>query len=132
MENGMDPKALRQAQDIVKGRGLLGWLTRLFMGKGFVAGMPQAGQALDALQLRQELLASGRAASAKVLAIQDTGALVNFDPVVRLTIEVAPAGEAPFQATFTTPVSKIAIPRIGDGISVRFDPQDRSRIALAA
>lgn len=132
MEKNIDPESLRKAQDVLKGRGLLGWLTRLFMGKGFMADMGQAGQALEAVQQRQELLATGRVAGAKVLAIRDTGALVNFDPVVLLTVEVSAEGEAPFQATFTTPVSKIAVPRVGDAVSVRFDPRERSRIALVA
>jgi hypothetical protein len=67
-----------------------------------------------------------------VEAIRDTGALVNFDPVVLLSIKVRPEGEQEFQAAFTTPVSKVAVPRVGDIVSVRYDPQDRSRIALVS
>jgi hypothetical protein len=136
MQFDVNPKVMKQAQDVLKGRGFFGWLTRIFMGRRFMAGMAQGAQMLEAVQarqqVRQDLLGSGTPASAKVLAIQDTGTLVNFDPVVLLTVQVSPEGEPPFQAAFTTPVPKIAIPRVGDTVSLRYDPRDRSRIALAS
>jgi len=52
---------------------------------------------------------------------------------VRLTLRVQPAdAAAPYRATVTTLVSRLAIPRAGDRVAVVYDPVRPSRVALAS
>jgi hypothetical protein len=69
--------------------------------------------------------------SARVLAIGDTGATINDDPLARLTLRVSPAhGAGPFEATIETTVSRLAIPRVGDTIPVVCDPANPGNTKL--
>lgn len=130
-----DPReALNKAKGLVEGKGILGWITRLFMGKQFTQTMSSTiGQAeghLDTMEMQRRVLASGAPGTAVVQKIEDTGALINFNPVVKLTLKVQPADAPAFEATITTPVSKIAVPRVNDVLQVRYNPSNRNEIAI--
>lgn len=133
-----DPrKALNDAQNLVEGKGVLGFLTKLFLGKGFSQQMSgsiaQARSHLDQADVAAQLRATGLATQARVLQIADTGTLVNFDPVVHLQLEVIPPrGGANYVTELRTVVSKIAIPRVGEVLSVVVDPNNPAALALAA
>jgi hypothetical protein len=85
--------------------------------------MDQGQAAIDMQKNGNMLAMSGLEASAEVLGIEDTGALINMNPVVKLTLKVAPPMGMPgFETTGQTMVSKIAIPRKGDTIKIKYNP----------
>jgi hypothetical protein len=126
--------ALEQARNMVEGKGLFGWLTRLFLGKatsaGFAADLNEAEAHLNHAKWQQQLLATGQPARAIVRELRDTGALVNFNPVVTLELDVHADGHPAWPATVTTPVSKIAVPRVNDVVEVRYNPENQQEVAL--
>lgn len=130
-----DPqKALNKARGVVND-GLMGGLTKAVMGQGFVDKMNNAmdkGQAaIDMQQQGQWLAQSGLEASAEVLGIQDTSTLINMNPVVVLKLKVMPmVGGMEFETTGQSMVSKIAIPRVGDKIKIKYNPADPSQIVV--
>jgi hypothetical protein len=66
----------------------------------------------------------GAEGTARILAVRDTGALVNFDPIVDIDMEVSTGGSAPYQISRREVVSKVALGRIAPGaeIPVMVDP----------
>ena len=83
--------------------GLTGGLTKAFMGKDFVDKMNNAmdrGQAaMDNAKQAQWVAQGGMDATAEVLSIQDTGTLINMNPVVVLQLKVQPMVGAEFMTT---------------------------------
>ncbi len=77
---------------------------------------------------KKEILANGIQARATITNVQDTGMMINNNPRVKLTLQVTPDGDVPFEATKKVTVSRIAIPRIGDSLWVRYDPADPSAV----
>ena len=129
-----DPqKALDNAKKTMNS-GLTGGLTKAFMGKDFVDDMNNAmnkGQAaLDMQKSGQWIAQAGMDATAEVLSIQDTGTLINMNPVVVLQLKVQPMVGAEFMTTAQAPVSKIAIPRVGDKIKIKYNPANPTQIAV--
>ena len=129
-----DPqKALDNAKKNMNS-GLTGGLTKAFMGKDFVDDMNNAmnkGQAaLDMQKSGQWIAQAGMDATAQVVSIKDTGSLINMNPVVILQLKVQPAMGAAFETTAQTMVSKIAIPRVGDTIKIKYNPADPTQIAV--
>ncbi len=107
--------------------GITGGLTKAFMGQEFVDKMNDAmdkGQAAIDMQKNGNMLAmTGVEGSAEVVAIEDTGTLINMNPVVKLTLKVTPLvpGLPAFDTVGTVSVSKIAIPRKGDSIKIKYN-----------
>jgi len=129
-----DPqKALDNAKKTLN-TGLTGGLTKAFMGKDFVDDMNNTmakGQAaLDMQKSGAWIAQSGMDATAEVLSIQDTGTMINNNPVVVLQLKVQPAMGVEFNTTAQTMVSKIAIPRVGDKIKIKYNPADPTQIAV--
>ncbi len=129
-----DPqKALDNARKTLN-NGLTGGLTKAFMGKDFVDNMNNAmakGQsALDMQKSGAWIAQAGMDATAEVLSIQDTGTMINNNPVVVLGLKVQPAAGAEFNTTAQAMVSKIAIPRVGDKIKIKYNPADPTQIAV--
>ena len=127
-----DPqKALENARNAVN-QGLTGGLTRAFMGQGFVdkmnAAMDQGQAAIDYVSQMNWVAQNGLEASADVLAVTDTGATINMNPLVEMKLHVVPATGAAFEATARTIVSRIAVPRKGDRINLKYNPADVSQI----
>ncbi len=107
--------------------GITGGLTKAFMGQEFVDKMNStmdAGQAAIDMQKNGNMLAmTGIEGTAEVVAIEDTGTLINMNPVVKLTLKATPAvpGLAPFETVGQSAVSKIAIPRKGDTVKIKYN-----------
>ncbi len=107
--------------------GISGGLTKAFLGQDFVDKMNDTmdkGQAAMDMQKNGNMLAmTGIEGSAVVVAIEDTGTLINMNPVVKLTLKVTPAvpGLVAFDTVGTSVVSKIAIPRKGDTIKIKYN-----------
>jgi hypothetical protein len=77
---------------------------------------------------KKRILSEGAQAQAVVLSVEDTGMTINDNPRVKLTLQVQPEGEMPFEVTKKTTVSRVAIPRIGDTFLVRYDPADHDTV----
>jgi hypothetical protein len=129
-----DPKKALENADKTLNTGFTGALTKTFMGKDFVNQMNQTidkgKNAVDNMQMAQMLAQSGMEASAEVLSIEDTGTLVNFNPVVRLKLKVEPVYGSGFETTGQSMVSKIAIPRVGDKIKIKYNPTDPTQLVV--
>jgi len=129
-----DPqKALDNAKKTMNS-GITGGLTKAFMGKDFVndmnSAMNQGQAALDGLQQQQWLAQNGLDATADVMMVQDTGATVNMNPVVLIQMKVTPVAGAPFDVTTQTMVSRIAVPRAGDKVKIKYNPANPQQVAL--
>ena len=125
-----DPKkALDKASNVLN-KGLMGGLTKTFMGKDFVdkanSGINMANQALDGQALAQ----TGADATAEVASIQDTGATVNMNPVVVLVLKVKPAAGDEFQTAGQLMVSRLAILRTGDKIKIKYNPENNTQFVI--
>jgi hypothetical protein len=79
---------------------------------------------------QEKVLTEGTSARAEVLASEDTGLTMNHDPMVALTVKVKPAYGSSFQVKANVLVSRVAIPRPGDVINVRYDPDDPQRMIV--
>ena len=77
---------------------------------------------------KKDILANGIQARATITNVQDTGMTINDNPRVKLTLQVMPDGDMPFEATKKVTVSRIAVPRIGESMWVRYDPADPGAI----
>jgi hypothetical protein len=129
-----DPKkALENAEKTIN-TGFTGAVTKAFMGKDFMNQMNQSidmgKNAINNMEMAQNLAMTGMEAAAEVLSIEDTGALVNFNPVVRLKLKVEPVYGAGFETTGQSMVSKIAIPRVGDKIKIKYNPADPTQLVV--
>jgi hypothetical protein len=129
-----DPqKALDNAKKTMNS-GITGGLTKAFMGKDFVnemnGAMNQGQAALDGLQQQQWLAQNGLDATADVVMVTDTGATVNMNPVVVLQMKVTPVAGVPFDVTTQTMVSRIAVPRAGDKIKIKYNPANPQQVAV--
>jgi hypothetical protein len=116
--------------------GITGGLTKAFMGKDFVDKMNNVmdqGQAAVDMQKNGQMLAmTGVEGSAEVVAIEDTGTMINMNPVVKLTLKVTPAvpGLPAFDTVGQTAVSKIAIPRKGDTVKIKYNVANPSEFIV--
>jgi len=131
-KNQEDPrKALDNARNVVN-KGLMGGLTKVFMGQDFVdkmnSAMDQGQAAMDGVNQMNWVAQNGLQAAAEVLSVTDTGATLNMNPVVELKLHVIPTVGASFESTTRTMVSRIAVPRKGDKISIKYNPLDYSQI----
>ena len=126
-----DPqKALDNARNVVN-KGMMGGLTKAFMGQGFVDkmnnAMDQGQSALDGVNQMNWVAQYGLDATAEVLSVADTGATINMNPVVELKLNVTSV-MGTFETTARTMVSRIAVPRTGDKINIKYNPSDPTQI----
>ena len=133
-EDETSQEALDHAKKTVNS-GLTGGLTKAFMGQGFMDkvnnAMDQGQAAINMQNSGQWLMQSVLNGSAEVISIEDTGKLINFNPVVKLTLKVTPIMRMPpFRTVGEITVSKIAIPRKGDTIKVKYSPMDSSQFVV--
>ena len=127
-----DPqKALDNARNVVN-KGLMGGLTKTFMGQGFVDkmnnAMDQGQAAMDGVNQMNWVAQYGLEGTAEVLSVVDTGATINMNPVVEMKLHVTTATGTSFETTARTMVSRIAVPRSGDKIAIKYNPADPTQI----
>lgn len=115
-------------------KGFMGGLTKAFMGKDFVntanSALGDAQNAIDGIQSGQMVAQTGLEATAEVTAIQDTGATINDNPMVMLSVKVTTMMGTQFDTTGRVMVSRLAIPRVGDKIKIKYNPVDPTQIAI--
>lgn len=71
----------------------------------------------------RRIKAHGVEAEATILAVSDTGMTLNKNPYVKLRLRVEPIGLPAYETEAKAMVSRVAIPRPGDGVRVKFDPE---------
>ena len=129
-----DPKEALEDADKALNKGVSGFMAKTFMGKDFVneanKSIDMAKQYTDASGKQAQLMQTGLPGTAEVLGIADTGALINFNPVVKLKLKVTPQYGVPYDAEIETAVSKIAIPRVGDKINVKYNPANPNEMVV--
>ncbi len=79
---------------------------------------------------RQKLLDSGVEAWATVSAVRESDVTYEFSLNVILSLHVNPAGMPGFDVETTVHVTRTTIPQPGERYLVRFDPADRTRVAI--
>jgi hypothetical protein len=89
-----------------------------------------ANQALDGQAMAAQLAQTGADAMAEVISIQDTGATVNMNPMVVLVLKVQPEKGEEFQTAGQLMVSRLAIPRAGDKIKIKYNPENNTQFVL--
>ncbi|MEV7972888.1 hypothetical protein [Cellulomonas sp. NPDC089187] len=120
--------AYQAAEDIGAGRGLQGKLLRGLMGAEVAGQVGAAAQAARSAETAAMAMSSGVATvPATVLGIVDTGQLVNFDPMVMLTLQFADGQQLQLQ----TVVSKLQVPRVGDTVALIDNPAQPGSYAYA-
>ena len=79
------------------------------------------------------LLQHGAHGTGTVLAVEDTGVLINNNPRLRMTFRIEPADgiTPPFEATKTATISRFELPRVGERYPVWFDPENPSKWMFA-
>ena len=129
-----DPKKALENADNVLNKGLTGALAKGFMGKNFVDKMNNAidmGQnAIAGVEQGQWAAQNGLDATAEVLSVQDSGQTINMNPVVVMMLKVTPMAGAEFEITSQSMVSRIAVPRVGDKIKIKYNPANPTQIAV--
>ena len=71
----------------------------------------------------RRIKAHGVEAEATILSVSDTGVTLNKNPYVKLRLRVEPIGMPAYETEAKAMVSRVAIPRPGDGVRVKFDPE---------
>ena len=106
------------------------------IGPGFfnngTDGNNRAQPTMDGILNQQQWLAlNGLDATAEVLAITDTGTLIDMNPVLLLTLKVQPAMiAAEFKTTGKTMVSRMAVPRVGDKLKLKYNPANQTQFIV--
>jgi hypothetical protein len=129
-----DPKEAIDMADKVVNKGLMGFIVRIFMGKDFVnrtnQSLNMAKQYTDYSGKNAQIMVGGLDGSAEVLSIADTGAMVNFNPVVKMKLKVQTQYGGAFVTEIESAVSKIAVPRTGDILKIKYNPANSSELVI--
>ncbi|SMF64847.1 hypothetical protein SAMN05661091_0110 [Paenibacillus uliginis N3/975] len=125
-KNKSNQDALEQADKVVN-KGLSGLLMKSFVPKEHRERINESLQTAKQAQMAAEG-AIPLTATAVVLSVSDTGKLVNFDPIVVLTLDVTETNGSRYQKTQETLVSKLQIPRIGDRVALGHNPANPSEL----
>ena len=80
----------------------------------------------------RSILQSGIPAQAKILSVQQTGVMVNYQPQVELQLEITPPGGAPYQARTKAVIPIVNIPQFQPGaqVPVKIHPTDPTKVVL--
>jgi len=109
-------------------RGAIWYVVAMLLLASFFAFGPILCGDGDEARIRRE----GVAAKARVTKIVPTGVYFNDQPRVRISLEVTPEGQEPFEAKVVQFMSPVDLPRYQPGavLDVRFDPQGRRDVVF--
>jgi hypothetical protein len=79
---------------------------------------------------KKDILVHGVQARAVITRVDDTGMTINDNPRVKLTLQVQPDGDLPFEVTKKMTVSRLSIPAIGSSTWVRYDAADKNKVEI--
>jgi hypothetical protein len=96
-----------------------------------ICGLTLGPLAWRAWQTRQ-ILAHGVTARATVMSVQRTDTMINYQPVVKLTLQVTPESGAPFTATLREVMSVLNVNAFQPGhvLIVKYNPQKPGAVAI--
>ena len=130
-----DPKKGMEEADKTLNKGLSGKLVKGFLGKDFQnqmnAALDQGKDAIAGVEQAQWLAQNGLDAEAEVLSVADTGQTINMNPVVMMQLKVTPSKGDQFDTTGQCMVSRIAVPRVGDKIKIKYHPDNTAQFIVA-
>ena len=80
----------------------------------------------------RSILQNGISAQAKILGVQQTGTMVNYQPQIAFTLEVHPPGGAPYQAQTKAVIPMVNIPQLQPGteVPVKIHPTDPTKVVM--
>ena len=98
----------------------------------FSGMLGQATKMVDGLAAKERLAQAGTPAQGRLLAVHQTGRLVNYQPEVQALVEVSHPQLGTYQTQTTAVVPQIAIPRAQPGavIHLRVNPHNPHDVAL--
>jgi hypothetical protein len=98
----------------------------------FSGMLGQASAMVDGFAAKERLAQTGVPATGRLLSVQQTGRLVNYNPEIQAVVEVHHPQLGVYQTQTTAIVPQIAIPRAQPGaqVQVRVSPQNQHEIAL--
>ena len=98
----------------------------------FSGMLGQATAMVDGFAAKEQLAMTGIPAMGRLISVQQTGRLVNYNPEIQAVVEVHHPQLGPYQTQTTAIVPQIAIPRAQPGgqVQVRVSPQNQHEIAL--
>lgn len=82
----------------------------------------------------KKIIASGVSARAVITNLEQTGTLINNQPRCHIHLRVEPKDQPPFTARVTQVILLTQIPQFQPGavVTVRYDPSDRTKVAIQA
>lgn len=129
-----DPKKALEQADKAVNKGLSGALVKGFMGKDFVnevnSALDMGKQAVEGVEQGQWLAQNGLQAEAEVISVTDTGQTINMNPVVMLQLKVTSSVGTQFDTVGQCTVSRIAVPRAGDRIQIKYSPANPAQFIV--
>jgi hypothetical protein len=78
------------------------------------------------------ILKNGIPAKARIVSVQQTGVMVNYQPQIAFQLEVQPPGDAPYQAQTKAVIPLVNIPQFQPGVEVpvKIHPTDPTKVVL--
>jgi hypothetical protein len=115
---------------IITGVVLVG--VAFFILPQFTSMVGSATAQVNALAAKNQLALTGMPASGRLLQVQQTGRMVNYNPEVMAMVEVQHPQMGTYQVQTTTVVPQISIPQFQPGaqVQVRINPQNPQDIAI--
>jgi hypothetical protein len=108
------------ANKVASGKGFYGRMTKAFVGAENFSHLQGAIGAMNTGIDVQAMIAAGMpTVPATVVSIEDTGQLVNYDPIVDLVVQLADE----HRVALRTIVSKLRVPRVGEAVRLLADPR---------
>ena len=80
----------------------------------------------------KSILKNGIDAKARIVSVQQTSVMVNYQPQIAFTLEIHPPGGTPYQAQTKAVIPMVNIPQLQPGVEVpvKIHPTDPTKIAL--
>ncbi|MCD4793219.1 MAG: hypothetical protein K8R54_08315 [Bacteroidales bacterium] len=63
-----------------------------------------------------------------IIKVENTNVKINDDPQVRLYLTIYSKDQEPFDAQVKMVVSRVSVPRQGDWVAVKYDPEDNQKV----
>lgn len=115
-------------------QGIMGKFNNLFIRKELIAkpalSLLKKNEGSQFYQTQVKLAGNGVRTKATVLYATDSGLLINQDPVISLTVRFHDVNDEMCEITAKTVVSRIAIPQAADIITIAYNANDLSMIAV--
>jgi hypothetical protein len=113
-------RGMEIANKVASGKGFYGRMTKAFVGaEDFAAIQGAVGALNNGIDVQAMVAAGVPTVPTTVVSIEDTGQLVNFDPIVDLVVRLPDES----RIALRTIVSKLRVPRVGESVRLVADPR---------